>query len=442
MLILGGLVATFDEQGTLWPDGAVKISGDRIVEVGPASELAARYPSDERLDATGSLVLPGLICSHTHFYGAFARGLALKGEPPADFSQILERLWWRLDRALRPEDVQASAEVCLLDAIRYGTTTLFDHHASPRFIEGALDIIAETTHNAGVRACLCYEVSDRDGRDLAVAGIRENARFIQRCQRQPDPRLAGMMGLHASLTLSDETLQMAVGSANELGVGCHLHVAEAKADVADSLKRTGLRVVEHLYKAGALNARALAAHCVHIDAYEIDILRQAGVRVAHNPRSNMNNAVGAAPIPRLLRDHITVGLGNDGFSNNMFNEMSVAYLLHKAAAGDPRVMPADDVTRMAFRHNGRIASDIFGMPIGVLAAGAAADLVIVDYRPFTPVTPANLSSHIIFGVDGSQVRTTICAGRFLMRDRRILSMDEEAVTARARELARKLWARF
>lgn len=442
MLITHGLLATFDEADTLLLDGALRIVGDRITEMGSTTELLARYPDEECLDARGMLVMPGLICAHTHFYGAFARGLPARGEPPANFPEILERLWWRLDRALRPEDIRASVEVCLMDAIRHGTTTLVDHHASPKFIEGSLDWIAEAVLAAGVRACLCYEVSDRDGRELARAGIQENVRFIERCRRNPHPRLAGMMGLHASLTLSDETLEKAIGLARELDVGCHIHVAESKADVADSLKKYGLRVVERLHKAGILNPRAILAHGVHLDDYELDTLRNTGAAIVHNPRSNMHNAVGTARVPRMMRDHILVGLGNDGFSNNMFIEMHVAYLVHKMANEDPRVMPAHLVTQMAFANNRRIVAGLFPAPVGILAPGAMADIIIVDYRPPTPLTAANLPWHIVLGVDGTSVRTTICAGKVLMRDGQLLTLDEEAITARSRELARKLWARF
>ena len=442
MLITHGLLATFDEENRLLPDGALRIVDDRITEIGTTAQLTARYRGEKTLDAHGMLVMPGLICAHTHFYGAFARGIPLRGEPATNFTEILERLWWPLDRTLWPEDVQASAEICLIDAIRHGTTTLVDHHASPRCVEGALDLIADAVSRAGARACLCYEVSDRDGPDAATAGIRENMRFIKRCQNHPGPRLAGMMGLHASLTLSNKTLEMATGFACDLGVGCHIHVAEGKADVADSLKKSGLRVVERLHKAGVLDERAIAAHCIHIDAYEIDTLKQCGARVVHNPRSNMNNAVGTARIPRMLRDGIPVGLGNDGFSNNMFTEMHVAYLIHKGAEENPRTMPADLVMKMAFANNRETVSAFFPAGVGILKAGAMADIILIDYHPTTPLTVDNLPWHIIFGIDGTAVNTTICAGKILMLDRELLTMDEEAVTARSRELARKVWARY
>lgn len=442
MLITGGTLIPFGQTKAVITDGALLIQGDRIADVGPTAELVAKYPDEERLDARGRLVMPGLICAHTHFYGAFARGMAIPGQAPQNFPEILERLWWRLDKALWSDDVRSSALVGLIDAIRHGTTTLIDHHASPNVIAGSLDLIAEATLQAGVRACLCYEVTDRDGPDKARAGIAENARFIAEARKRANPLLAGTFGLHASLTLSDETLRECVDVAKDLDVGFHIHVAEDQADVRDSLKKSGLRVVERLNQLGILGPKTIAAHCVHVDAYEMDTLRETGTRVVHNPRSNMNNAVGTADVLTMLRRGIEVGLGNDGFSNNMFTEMHAAYLVHKLSQGDPRVMGADQVMQMAFAHNARTAGLFFPSPLGELSVGALADVILVDYVPTTPLTGDNFPWHIIFGVDGTGVDTTIVGGRVLMRDKKLLTLDEEAICARSRELAGKLWRRL
>jgi putative selenium metabolism protein SsnA len=442
MLIVNGTLATMDEQNRLIPDGALFIEGDRIADVGTSRQLQARYPDQETLDAEGRLVIPGLICAHTHFYGAFARGMTLPGEPPRSFPQILERLWWRLDKALDEEAIRYSALVCLVDAIRHGTTTLIDHHASPNAIDGSLDIISEATLQAGVRASLCYEVTDRDGDARRRAGVAENIRFATAAQAQPNPLLGASFGLHASLTLSDETLDEAAAAAAPLGVGFHLHVAEDLADQRDSLQRSAVPVVERLFRHGILGERTIAAHCVHVDDAETQILRQTGTRVVHNPRSNMNNAVGTARLADLSRQGIHVGLGNDGFSNNMFTEMHTAYLVHKMAQTDPRAMPADVVLRMVFAHNAEIANLFFPGPLGRLSVGALADLILVDYDPTTPFTADNLPWHIVFGVDGSGVDTTIAGGRILMRHRELLTLDEAAITARSREVATGVWRRL
>jgi putative selenium metabolism protein SsnA len=429
-------------------DGALYLEGERIADLGPSRELETRYPKAERLDAEGRLVLPGLICAHTHFYGAFARGMGLPGDPASNFPEILEKLWWRLDKALRPEDVHSSALLCLVDAIRHGTTTLIDHHASQGHIDGSLDQIASAVAEAGVRACLCYEVTDRDGPDAALAGIRENARFIKQArarQEAGDMSIAATFGLHASLTLSDETIEKCVEVAKQLGTGFHIHVAEDKADVQDSLRKSGLRVVERLQATGVLGPSTMAVHCVHVDRIETEILHDTGTMVVHNPRSNMNNAVGTTDLPWMLKIGIPVGLGNDGFSNNMFTEMVTAYLVHKQATGDPRTLPADQVIEMVWDHNARIARTYFAnheASLGVLAKGALADVVLVDYDPPTPLTAGNLPWHIIFGIDGTGVDTTIVGGRVLMRQRKLLTLNEAAIMAQARELAAKLWKRI
>ncbi|HEY65948.1 MAG TPA: putative aminohydrolase SsnA [Caldilineae bacterium] len=441
-LIVHGTVVTMDERMPLVEDGAVLIRGDTIEAVGASTALTQRYPDAERLDAHGQWIMPGNICAHTHFYGLFARGMALPGAP-RDFPEILRELWWPLDRALRPEGIRLSALMCLADAIRHGTTTLIDHHASQACVDGSLDMIAEAVEEAGLRACLCYEVSDRAGSDVAAAGIRENVRWLKRIAQEKPPRLAGLFGLHASLSLSDETLARCVAEAQALGdVGFHLHAAEGPADQEDSLRRYGLRVIERLARHGILGPHTIIAHAVDVDPWEMALLRETDTWVAHQPRSNMNNAVGTADVPSMLRGGIRVALGNDGFSNDMFEEMKAAYLIHKAWRRDPRVMSADHVMRLAYENNARLATQIFGRPIGRLSPGSAADVILVDYRPPTPVTPENIPWHIIFGVNGGQVTTTICDGRILMRDREILMLDVEAIAAAAREEARRTWARY
>ncbi len=447
-LIIHGTVCTMEDPPRVIEDGAIAIEEDRIMMVGTTAEVRAHYPDAEALDARGQLVLPGSICAHTHFYGAFARGMPLHDDPPSNFPYILRRLWWRLDRALDEKAVRLSALVCLIDAIRHGTTTLIDHHASPSCIDGSLDIIAEAVGEAGLRACLCYEVTDRNGPEGARAGIQENVRFLRRVREwraTGDARgafLAASFGLHAAFTVGPETMERAVAEAQALGVGFHIHVAEDAADEGHSLTVYGVRTVERLAREGVLGPQTLCAHCVHVDAVEIDLLARTQSKVSHQPRSNMNNAVGVAPVEAMRRAGVTVGLGNDGFSNNMFAEMKTAYLVHKVHARDPRAMGAEEVLAMAYRENARIASLFWPHPLGVLAPGAYADIILMDYRPYTPLTGENLPWHLIFGVDGSHVTTTICGGRILMKDRQLLTLDEERIAAEARAYAPVIWERF
>ncbi len=448
MLITGGTLITLGEDSRVIEDGALLIEGDVIADIGSSAELEARYPDAVRLDAAGQLVMPGNICAHTHFYGAFARGMSIPGQPPRDFLEILEKLWWRLDRALDEDGIRYSALVGLVDAIRHGTTTLIDHHASPNCIDGSLDIIAEEVLQSGLRASLCYEVTDRNGPERARAGIRENERFLREVAARRSQgaegwdRVGASFGLHAAFTVSDETLEACMAALDGLEAGFHLHVAEGRADQDHSLSRYGVRVADRLEARGVLGERTIAAHCVHVDPHEIHIFRRTGTKVTHQPRSNMNNAVGLSDVLGMMRHGVTVGLGNDGFSNNMFTEMKTAYLVHKLHQRDPRVVGADQVVQMAFANNARIANLFFPKPIGELSVGAYADIILLDYRPYTPLTAGNFPWHLIFGMDGSHVTTTICAGQVLMRDRELLTLDEEAIAARARELAPAIWARF
>lgn len=444
MLIHNTTLLTFDEQQPLIADGAVYIEGATIRAVGESAALLAQFPDASRWDAHGLVLMPGQICAHTHFYGAFARGMYIPGPPAKDFPEILEKLWWRLDKALDLDGVRSSAEVCLVDAIRNGTTTLIDHHASQRAIDGSLDVIAEAVDQSGLRAALCYEVTDRDGPDAAHAGIEENVRFLQRVgqeRRQGIPRAARLgatFGLHASLTLADATLAACAAAANRF----HIHVAEHPADEYDSMAKAGKRVVNRLHDFGITGPQSIMAHCIHIDPWEMALLRETGTFVTHQPRSNMNNAVGAAAVDAMLRGGIKLCLGNDGFSNDMFAEMKVADFLQKVTHHDPRYLGADKVVQMAVNHNRQLAATFFEQPVGIIALGAYADLILLDYYPTTPLSAANLPWHILFGISGSHVHSTIVHGQVLMKNRELLTVDEAEITARSRAVASATWERY
>ena len=450
ILIGNGTVVTLGLQNRLIEQGAVLVQGSRIAAIDTDTALRQQHPGAEYVDANGGIIMPGFLCTHTHFYGAFARGMAIPGEPPRNFPEILERLWWRLDKLLTLEDTRASAAIFMADAIRHGTTCVVDHHASPNAIDGSLDVIADVVEQAGIRVCLAYEVSDRDGPAVIAGGIRENERFIRslRAERKQCAQagmIAASYGLHASFTLSAATLERCAAGGADLGVGFHIHVAEDISDERDSMSRYGTRVVDRLAAAHILGPHSIAAHCVHVRSGEIGRLAQTRTNSVHNPRSNMNNAVGRAPVEELVRAGVTVGLGNDGFSMNMMQEMKAAYLLHKQALADPRVMPGNLVLNIAFEHNAHIIKAVFSpfcsdFPrVGELGVGAAADLVLLDYLPPTPLNSGNFPWHLIFGMDAQHVNSTMVAGRWLMRNRRLLTVDEARIHAHARELSQALW---
>ena len=277
ILIGNGTVVTLGTEHRLIEQGGVLVRGSRIAALGSDAALRQQYPDADYADANGGLIMPGFLCTHTHFYGAFARGMAIPGEAPRNFPEILKKLWWRLDKLLTLEDTRASAEVFMVDAIRHGTTCVVDHHASPRAIEGSLDVIADTVERAGIRACLAYEVSDRDGLGVVADGIRENERFIRSLRKQRRQQAeAGMIsasyGLHASFTLSPATLERCAAGGADLGVGFHIHVAEDVSDETDSMDRYGMRVVDRLETNQILGPRSIAAHCVHVQSGEISLL--------------------------------------------------------------------------------------------------------------------------------------------------------------------------
>lgn len=442
MIITNGKIVTWGDPNEILEDKALLIQDGLIQEIANETELKTSHPGEEVVDAQGQLVMPGLICAHTHFYGAFSRGMAIPGEPSRNFQEILANLWWKLDKGLDEEGVKYSALALLADATRYGCTTLFDHHASPNCIDGSLDIEADAVMESGLRASLCYEVTDRDGEEKALAGIRENGRYISGVKAGNfSPMLRAHFGLHASLTVSDETLEKCL-SENNGRAGFHSHAAEGIVDQEDSLVKYGKRVVERFADAGILGERTILAHGVHVTPHEIDLLAQSGTWLSHQPRSNMNNAVGVAPVEEMLKQGVKVCLGNDGFSNAMWQEWFFAYLIQKDQQADPRAMNGYDVIKIAIENNSRLATQTWdGLRIGKIEKGAAADLILVDYHPITPMHAGNLPWHILFGFRDGMVTSTIAGGRLLMKDRKLLLLDEAEIATKAREAAIRSWDR-
>jgi len=441
MLITNATVVTCEQPNRVLRDHAVYVAGDHVQEVGPRSRLEKAHPKSRRLDARGQFLLPGSICAHTHLHRQFARGLVPDGPPPANLSQLKERLWRPLERALLEEDIRFAALAGLVDAIRSGTTTLFDHHSSPSAVDGSLDMIAEAVERSGLRAVLCYAVTDHDGKDVADSGIKENVRFLKRLEAQRNPHLAGMFGLKESRALSGATLQACRAAAPD-GVGFHVVVAEHQADQFGSQDKTGMRVVDRLQNQGILGSRTIAAQCVHVDTMETLLLQQTGTWVSHQPRSNMRQAVGVAPVQSMMRSGVRVCLGNDGLSFDMWDEWRAARALQRAVGRELREMDGKLVSHMATENGGALASLFFPQaPVGRIVPGAAADLILVDYRPSTPMDATNAEEHVIDGIHAGLVTTTMVAGKLLMKDRKLMTLDEEEIIARARELAPRVWKR-
>jgi len=436
ILIRRGTVVTMEQPNRVLPDHAVLIEDGVIRKIIPqkaAGNIRARV-----IDARGKVVMPGFINTHMHFYASFARGLT--GVAPArNFPAVLRNLWWRLDRNLTLEDCHASTLTAGIEAIRHGTTTIFDHHASPCAIKGSLSAIAEAVRQLGLRACLCYEVSDRDGREIAGEGIEENLRFLDSC-REPDGYLRALFGLHASFTLGQKTLSRCARVAAGRQAGFHIHCAEDIADQRITQRRFRRPVVRRLAEEGILGPRSICAHAVHISDREWDLLAKSCAAVAHNPQSNMNNAVGVMDLLKAVRMHVLVGLGTDAMTGNMLEELRAAIWAQRLAQRDPGAA-FDPVVDLLIRNNQEIANRHFSR-VGQIREGWQADLVCIDYFPPTCLNAANFAGHLVFGISQAAVDTAIVGGRILMENKQLQHLDEARITRRSRELASALWKRM
>ncbi|MCI8741355.1 MAG: putative aminohydrolase SsnA [Lachnospiraceae bacterium] len=438
MLIVGnGKLITRHTALPFLPDGAVVLEGTRIKQVGDTATLRAAFPDADYIDARGGLIMPAFINTHEHIYSAMARGLSIKGYNPKGFLDILDGQWWTIDRHLTLEQTRYSAMDTMLSCIRNGVTTIFDHHASFGHIGGSLFTIAEAAKELGVRSCLCYEVSDRDGMDKARESVMENAEFIRYALKDDTDMLAGMMGMHAQFTISDATMELA--AANKPGeVGYHIHVAEGIEDLHHCLKTYGKRIVDRLMDWNILGEKTLLGHCIYINSHEMDLIKDTGTMVVHNPESNMGNACGCPPTMELVHRGVLTGLGTDGYTHDMTESYKVANVLHKHHLCDANAAWGE-VPKMLFENNAAIAARYFKAPLGILKEGAAADVIVADYNPPTHLDETNINGHILFGVTGRDVVTTIANGKVLMKDREIKVADPEEIMARCREESAKLW---
>ncbi len=437
ILIKNGTVVTLGENNKVLHGHDLLIENDRIKKIGKNIEDKA----DKVINAHGKLVMPGFINAHMHFYSTMVRGLG-KAAPSKNFTEVLNNLWWRLDKKLTLDDCYYSTIIPLINAIQKGTTTLIDHHASPYAALGSLNEVAKASKDAGLRVSTCYELSDRDGEKIAQEGIDENINFIKECKEKNDDMIHGMFGLHASFTIGEETMERAVDAAKKVGTGFHVHTAEDLADQVETEKMTGMRVVERFAKHGILGKDSICVHCVHINDKEVELLADSDTMVVHNPQSNMNNAVGVADIFKLQEKGVLVGLGTDAMTVNMTEELRVAHWLHKLNRKDPGAGFMECINMIAI-NNAKIAQRLFpNTGVGVLAEGNKADVILIDYHTPTELSDNTFYGHLIFGIPHATVDTTISNGRVLMENKIIQHLDEEMIAAKAKELSDKLWERF
>lgn len=437
MMIIGnGRLITRDRENPYLENGAVCIEGRLIKEVGTCETLKAKYPDAQFIDARGGVIMPAFINAHEHIYSAMARGLSVKGYHPKGFLDILDGMWWTIDRHLTNEQTRQSARATYLDSIKSGVTTVFDHHASFGEIKDSLFAIEDAAKEMGVRTCLCYEISDRDGMDKARAAVMENASWIKHALADDTDMIAGMMGMHAQFTISDETMELAAAN-KPAEVGYHIHVAEGIEDLHDCLKKYGKRIVDRLMDCNILGEKTLLAHCIYVNPHEMQLIKDTDTMVVHNPESNMGNACGCPPTMEIVHRGILTGLGTDGYTHDMTESFKVANVLHKHHLCDANAAWGE-VPQMLFEGNAKIANRYFKKQLGVLKEGAAADVIVTDYIPLTPMDASNVNGHILFGMTGRSVVTTVCNGKVLMKNRELVGLDEEKILYEVREEAKKL----
>jgi len=433
-LITNGTLITLNDKGAIIEKGSILVEDSRIVAVGSIESPDA----DRVIDARGRVVMPGFINVHHHLYSTLARGFSPPGEPATNFKEILERLWWKLDYALNEEDVYYSAVLPMIESIHAGCTTIVDHHASPSCHAGSLDIIERAFRQAGLNGCLCYEVSDRN---QPGEGIEENIRFIKKCQKLDDPQIRALFGLHASMTLGPETLERCAAEGLALGVGFHVHIEEAECDREVSVRRYGALPVDRFIQSGITGPGSLFAHGIHLDERGRSLLAATGSMMVTNPESNMNNGLAVTPLLELLDAGMLIGLGTDGMSNQMIAQARAAYLIQRAVRRDPRVAFVE-ACRLLLHNNRMICDRLFLEPRGRLVEDSLADIIILDYVPFTPMDPSTFYGHLLFGLVSAPVTMTMCRGRILMENGVIPHMDEEAIRRKTVEHARALWRRI
>ena len=427
---------TMDEKRRVIHDSAVAIEDGRIVSVGSTDTIPAGFRADEVLEAKGCIVMPGLICSHTHLYGIALRGSALGVKPPTDFLQILQRIWWPVDECLTNADAYATALAASVESLMNGTTCYADTYSAPNAIEGSLDHIARAINEVGVRGVISFEATERRSKEEGRQGLRENLRFIG---RKDKGRAMGMVSLHASFTVSDELISRGVEASEKHQVPLTIHVSESPNDAYHNMERYGKRTVERLHDRGLLTPRAVLAHCVHLSEDEIELIGRGSASVAHNPMSNMLNAVGVSPLLEMIDHGVNVGLGNDGYVFDMFENMRAAFLLQRVSRRSPDRPTPQEVVEMCTVN----AAKAYGLgSLGSISKGKRADIIVV--RPSFVATPytGSVYGYVVNGLRGPDVRDAVVDGEVVMKDRSVLKVDVARSEQQVLRAMDRLWKRL
>jgi putative selenium metabolism protein SsnA len=436
LLVKGGTAVTMDPKRRVIPDAGIAVEDGEIVAVGSMDDVSKGFGADEVVDAKGCIVMPGLICSHTHLYGIALRGSALSVKPPSDFLQILQRIWWPVDEALTNEDAYATTLAAVVESLTNGTTCYADTYSAPNAIEGSLDQIAKASNEVGIRGIISFEATERRNRQEGTRGLQENLRFIA---RRDKGRAMGMISLHASFTVSDDLISRGAEASRERRVPLTIHVSEGPNDGYHNIERYGKGSVERLRDTGLLSTRSVLAHCVHLNDREIELIAKSSASVAHNPMSNMLNAVGVTPLLEMMDQGINVGLGNDGYVFDMFENMRSAFLLQRVARRNPNRPSPQEVVEMCTVN----AAKAYGLSsLGSIEAGKKGDIIVV--RPSFTATPfsGSIYGYIVNGLRGPDVRDVLVDGEVLVRNRRVLKVDVQKAEARVLKTMGRLWKRL
>jgi cytosine/adenosine deaminase-related metal-dependent hydrolase len=436
LLVRGGVAVTMDKRRRVIEDAGVAVVDGKIVAAGPLQDVSKGFGADEVIDASGCIVMPGLICSHTHLYGIALRGSALNIEPPSDFLQILQRVWWPVDEKLTNDDAYATTLAAGIESLMNGTTCYADTYSAPNAIEGSLDQIAKASNEVGIRGIISFEATERRSAYEGTRGLKENLRFIE---KKDKGRTMGMISLHASFTVSDDLIARGVEASQRHRVPLTIHVSEGPNDGYHNMERYGKRSVERLQKVGLLSPRAVLAHCVHLDEREIELIARSSASVAYNPMSNMLNAVGVASLMEMLDQGVNVGLGNDGYVFDMFENMRAGFLLQRVARRDPNRPSPQEVVEMCTVN----AAKAYGLSsLGSIEVGKRADIIVV--RPTLTATPysGSIYGYIVNSLRGPDVRDALVEGQVVMKNGKLLTVDVQKAETKVLKAMDRLWQRL
>ena len=441
LLIKNGVIVTMDSDRRILEGYSLAIDEGRIVEIGRTDDLQRRHSNVELVDATGQIVMPGLVCSHTHLYGMLLRGASLSVKPPSDFTQILQRIWWPVDEAMNYEDAYASALIASVEFAKSGVTLFADTYSGPNSIPGVLDRIYEAVERVGIRSFISFEATERHSTDEGWTGVKENARFAEMISKKHDSKTKALFSIHASFTVSDELIREVKKIAERYRAPITIHASEGLVDLHHNMENYGKRTIERLSDVGLLGSTVVLAHCVHLNSKEIDLIARTNTGVAHNPMSNMLNAVGVSPVQQMIAQKVTIGLGNDGYIFNMFENMRTAFLLHRLNSRDPNAIDSYTILEMATINGARL----YGMQkeTGSIEVGKKADIILIKPNLLpTPLTSETVVGHIINTVDADDVEHVFVEGKQIVKNKRLLSFDEQEAQRISQAAASDLWTRL